>query len=187
MRYTSRGRIVRCPNQSQLIRLASGELDPAGADETRRHLQDCTRCAIVVRQLEATWDVLGTWSEAEPEGDLWPRIQAAAQGGPAPSSNRPLAHGWLPRGRLDLFRAAAGIALAVGLGWTTGWWVSPSGQIEPTGSPEATVEELIESLGLSELAAGSATGLPTALLELDEAGSTPDTPAIATSGLEAQP
>lgn len=151
-----------CPNEVELIRLVAGELEGGPAEEVRRHVAQCRTCAETLAELEATWQVMGAWDEDAPASDLWPAVRASAELQARRQS------GWVPRTRPTLLRAAASVAVAVGLGWMAGTWVArPAGGGADVMGP-VPEEELIESLGLDEFASLSATGLPEALLSADE-------------------
>jgi len=163
---------MACPSEKDLVRLVSGELDPAVTAEVRRHLEGCSRCAAAVQELEATWTALGHGDDrggASP--DLWPAVRAALEGEAGADS------GWVPQSHSALLRAAASIVLAAGLGWMTGVMVGPP---SPTRLPapsngEVTFEDVVEPLGLDEFASGSATGLHD-VLALSESTATEDVP-----------
>jgi anti-sigma factor RsiW len=112
-----------CPDEGQLIRLIGGELETEPAEQIRQHVRECPRCAALLAQTQTVWDVMGTLPEDGITSDLWPAVQAAVE-----AEGRREARQWVPRQRLDLMRAAASIAIAIGLGWTAGAWISPSRQ-----------------------------------------------------------
>lgn len=153
---------MSCPNEAQLIRLVAGELEQEAADEIRRHVARCRTCAATLAELEATWQVMGAWDEDAPTSDLWLAVRAAAE---LDARRRP---GWVPRTPPALLRAAASVAVAVGLGWMTGSWVAGPADRRADRTGPVPEEELIESLGLDEFASLSATGLPEALLSAAE-------------------
>ncbi|HUU84162.1 MAG TPA: hypothetical protein VM243_11730 [Phycisphaerae bacterium] len=153
---------MSCPNDADLIRLLAGELDDGPSQNIRRHLTHCRACAATLAELQITWQVLAAGDEEEVTSDLWPAVRLAAER----EAMRPTV--WVPRTPPALLRAAASIAVALGLGWLAGSWVGqPAGRVsQPNGTvPE---EELIEALGLDELAALSATGLPETWLSTDQ-------------------
>jgi anti-sigma factor RsiW len=149
-----------------LIRLISGDLDPDAAAVVERHLHQCPACAAIKDDLSATWETLGAWVDPAPAPDLWPTVQATL----AVEARREAT--WLPQTTPALLRAAACIAVAVGLGWAAGAWLVPGEQ--DTGGHAATaaveMDDVLEPLGLDAFMVGSATGLQGAFetTELDD-------------------
>jgi len=148
---------MTCATESDLIRLVSGELNGPAEAKLRDHLRDCARCALLLAELRATWDMLGTWEEPTSAIDHWSAIREGLV--------RERRGRLIPLARGDLLRAAASVAFALGLGWTTGWLV---GRPAPTLREEPALETLIEPLGLDELAGGSAAGVTNTLLSAGE-------------------
>ncbi len=150
---------MSCPDDGHLIRLISGELEPPHAGEVQQHVDACPRCADTVEGLRSTWAALGTWSEEETAPNLWPALRSTLEIEVRRDA------GWLPRTSPALVRAAASIVVALGLGWTAGRFAVPMGAAPPGSAEPAAVspDELIEPLGLDELAYVSATGLRAAL------------------------
>jgi len=146
-----------CATEGDLIRLVSGELSGPAAVELRDHVRGCARCASLLAELQATWDMLGTGDEPASAIDHWPAIREALTQERRGRS--------IPLARGDLLRVAASVAFALGLGWTTGWLV---GRPAPTPGELPALESLIEPLGLDELAAGSAAGVTNTLLSAEE-------------------
>jgi anti-sigma factor RsiW len=155
---------MSCPDEAQLIRLVSGELSPDEASVVGAHLRECPACAATRDDLAATWGGLGAWVDDAPDdapsADLWPQVQMAL----AREIERESV--WLPRTAPALLRAAACIAVAVGLGWSTGAWLLP-GERTPDNGPRAEVnlDDALEPLGLDAFVDGPATGLQRAFEE----------------------
>jgi anti-sigma factor RsiW len=155
---------MSCPNEPRLIRLVSGELDPQEARALERHVDECPRCAAALEELRATWSVLGQWAEDTPPADLWPTVRAALE---LEARRRGV---WLPRTRPAMLRAAASLAVAVGLGWATGAWIAP-GQPGAQNEPlEASIDDVLEPLGVDEFVGTSATGLELVFEETTQNG-----------------
>jgi anti-sigma factor RsiW len=146
-----------------LIRVVAGEADAVEAREVERHLRECRRCADTRNRLQATWDALAVWTESEPAADLWPAIHASLEVGARRNA------GWLPRSTPGLLRAAASVLIAIGLGWATGAVIGQR-DASPPEPPVASIDEVMESLGLDTLTLGAAAGLQTVFEETDEAG-----------------
>lgn len=153
---------MSCPDEGQLIRLIAGELEAGPADRLRGHLGECDRCAGLLAELQATWRLMEAWQEDEASADLWPTLRPAVESGAGRGPR------WIPSTRPDLLRAAASIALAVGLGWTAGAWITPPLPAQPEANGQTQVEELVESLGLDEFTSVSATGLHATLMSVEE-------------------
>ncbi len=148
---------MSCPQDHLIVRLVGGELPDAEEREVRRHLATCPSCAAAFEDLRGTWDDLGAWNVDPTDIDLTDRVLAQATDEENPT-HRPLLLAVFKAGQL---RVAASIAFAAGLGVATG--VLAPRDRAPQGSPSSSVPttvELIEALGLTELATQSATGLP---------------------------
>jgi anti-sigma factor RsiW len=145
---------MSCPDEPRLIRLVSGELDAREAQDLERHLEECPRCAGALEELRTTWSILGEWTEDAPAADLWPTVRATLE---LDARGR---GGWLPQSRPAMLRAAASLAVAVGLGWATGAWIDPGQKGPPNESAETSIDDIMEPLGLDEFVKSSATGLP---------------------------
>lgn len=144
---------MSCPDEPRLIRLVSGELDPQEARALEQHAEKCPRCAAALEELRATWSLLGEWAEDATTADVWPTVRATLE---LDAKGR---GGWLPQTKPAMLRAAASLAVAVGLGWATGAWIdrAPAGsQNKPA---EASIDDVMEPLGLDEFVRFSATDL----------------------------
>lgn len=142
---------MSCPRVHLLVRLVGGELADAEERGVRQHLAACPDCAATLESLRGTWDDLGAWDVDVSSTDLTDRVL-----GHAGDQENPVRHPLLTAA-LEVRRlpVAASIALAAGLGIATAALI-PAGQA----SAGLTVDELVENLGLAELATPSATGLP---------------------------
>jgi anti-sigma factor RsiW len=155
---------MSCPDEPRLIRLVSGELDAQEAQTLERHVAECPRCEAALEELRATWSVLGEWTEDAPTADLWPTLRAALE---LEAQRRGV---WLPRTGPAILRAAASLAVAVGLGWATGEWITPrppGSQNEPL---ETSIDDALEPLGVDEFVGSSATGLELVFEETTQNG-----------------
>ena len=180
---------MSCPTESDLLRMASGELAGPRRDAVTAHVEQCETCARRVQEIRAVWETMALWEVDTTGHDV---AQAVLQTVPARSTDsgpdfgvRPdgLARGgWLAQPwRWPVpTRAAASILLAVAVGWGTGRWVpraaSPdlgrargglaSGQKDPAEMREAvTAERIARDLGLDALGGGIATGLSITLFD----------------------
>jgi len=131
--------------------LVGGELSEAEERDVRRHVASCADCAAALQGLRGTWDDLGAWDVDVSSTDLTDRVLGRA-GDQENPDRHPLLTAALEVRRL---RVAASIALAAGLGIATAALI-PADQA----SAGLTADELVEALGLGELATRSATGLP---------------------------
>jgi hypothetical protein len=146
---------MQCPQTGLILRLVAGELPSSEEESLLAHLADCPLCQSTLTQLRETWQVLGEW-EVIPPQDRQDAMLASASALQA-EKGTPL----LQRMRqLGALRIAASFALATGLGILAGRTVPirgfHSGQTERVVPSDA---EVAESLGISELGSGPATGL----------------------------
>lgn len=158
---------MSCPRDHLIVRFVGGELTDAEERDFRQHLAICPTCAAALEELRDTWNDLGAW-HVDPTGiDLADRVLAQAAG-PEDPLPRPLLLAVFRAGQL---RVAASIALAAGLGIATGALVPMDRALQGSQSTATpTAVELVESLGLAELATESATGLPFGFEPEDPAG-----------------
>lgn len=147
---------MTCPDSRQLLRLLGGESPPEAQLALRAHLAGCEPCRRSEAELRATWDVLGEWSTAAGPSDLVERVLAAAEAPPGGQTGGGVLLRFM---RLPSVRAAASVALAAGLGIAVGRF--SAGPRQPAASADgAATDEVMQALGVSELASLSATGLP---------------------------
>lgn len=150
---------MACPLTNQIIGLASGELPSAEAEQLRAHLADCSACAAEYAALQRTWDTLDAWAVDPGRHDLTGAVLArAADVEQLPQEERVR----LLRMPAPL-RAAASILVAVGLGLAAGRLIPVSESTQPVQIPESSTQDVVEYLGLNQLAS-TATGLPEPLL-----------------------
>ncbi len=146
-----------CPRDHMIVRLVGGELADAEERDLRQHLAECPICAEAYEELRGTWDELGALNVEASDIDLTDRVLSRVQ-----ERENPIRHPLL----LTVFKAsqlrvAASIALAAGLGIATGALVPRDRAAQSSQSSSVpTAVELVEALGLGELATASATGLP---------------------------
>lgn len=150
---------MACPQDNKILRLVGGELAGAEERDFRRHLAACPVCADALEALSSTWNDLGAWQIETRDADVVERVlgQAEAQevATHTPTIMAVFTRGWL--------RIAASIALAAGLGIVTGTLVPPGRVAQDSASSAVSADdELINALGLDELATPSATRLPLA-------------------------
>lgn len=160
-----------CPNAILILRLASGELPPASRDALRGHVEQCPACSALLAELGETWRTLDAWEVDASGVDLTGRVLEQLEA-PLAGPIQPVR--WF-RLLPEPVRVAASIALAVGLGVGAGRLV-PMPQARPAGpavSAAVSADELADALGLDQLAADSATGLPPTLVEAPAAGEVP--------------
>jgi hypothetical protein len=69
-----------------------------------------------------------------------------------------------------MLRAAASLAVAVGLGWATGAWIAPGQPGVQTEPPKASIDDALEPLGVDEFVGTSATGLELVFEETSQNG-----------------
>jgi anti-sigma factor RsiW len=149
---------MTCPEKSDILRYVSGELSPEQRELVQKHLESCSACSSVHKKLQASWDVLADWriEPAHADVDVTDRVLAGLDAHEEQVlPRRRTAHWFAP------FRAAASIALAVGLGLGAGFLVPV--EKEPVVRESAPSLELLAQ-ALDLLAPGeSATGLIEAL------------------------
>lgn len=144
---------MRCPTQSELLRLISGELAEDQADTLRSHVAHCPACTQSYQHLQSSWDALAAWRVDHGALDVFETVvQRAAEsaGRVRPVRSAP----WRSPMRL-----AASVMLAAGLGIGAGMLAPTSAWMAPSPSRE----RIAEALGLTHFAADSATGLPGSL------------------------
>lgn len=148
---------MSCPRDYLIVRLVGGELTDAEERDVRRHLAACPTCAEAFDELRGTWDDLGAWNVDPTATDLTDRVLAQVTEQQHPTRH-PLLIAVFRAGQL---RVAASIAFAGGLGIAAGALV-PTDRASRGSQSSATPTalELVEALGLAELATQSATGLP---------------------------
>lgn len=148
---------MSCPQDHPIVRLVGGELAEAEEREVRQHLAMCATCAEAFRALRGTWDDLGAWTVEPSAIDLTDRVLARSAT-EEPKSDRSL-RSW----KLEAFhlRVAASIGVAAGLGIASGALLSSDQLFQGSPSPGTpTAMEVVDTLGLEDLATPSATGLP---------------------------
>lgn len=145
---------MSCPQMCLLLRSLSGELPPSERDELDRHLAGCPICRQAYADLRETWGVLGSWAVDVAGTDLTADVLAGVE---QPAGGQVAGARWA--GGL---RVAASIACALGLGITAGALLPTTpASPGPERVPGRAVEgiDVAESLGLTDLGGGSATGL----------------------------
>ena len=126
-----------CLEDTILIRWIAGELPSAAAARAREHVVACESCRIRMRDMQATWTLLGKLRVEPAARDRTADILAAAA--VARTSTRVYAA-----------RLAAAVAVAAGLGVTAGWLrTAPQ---PPTLTATASFEQVAASTGLDVLA-----------------------------------
>ena len=154
---------MTCPRTHLIVRLASGELSPAEERDLREHLETCQVCAAAYSEMSQTWNALGEWQLNVSGIDLAERVLAEADAeGRRPSPPIRLTWHWAVP-----LRAAASIALAVGLGVAAGH-LMPAGKSAAVPESPASLEGITEALELIGFTSESATGLALGL-DSDEA------------------
>jgi hypothetical protein len=142
---------MSCRRNSEVLRLVSGELDDVATQRLREHLAECAACAAAYDDARHVWRGLGDWRvDAVPE-DLTTRVLQAIEDIPLKGRETPG-----PFDRMGFLRAAAAIALAVGLGIYAGTLL-PTPRAVPAASDTRGV--VMESLGLADLGLEGSTGL----------------------------
>lgn len=150
---------MRHVSETNLIKLAAGELPDDRRREFEAHLESCVECREAFEQHRALRDVLGDWPAEIGAPDQWPAIDQRLDDW-RPVIIRPL---WTKIGRVS--RIAAVIVLGVGTGYLGGRTVASRGGEQP---PVATVtdEEALDALGFHFVESPSATGLFTTVFDL---------------------
>ncbi len=146
---------------TDIIRLVSGELAADARDAAERHLADCDACRAAVAAQRDLHDLLDAW-EPQPGPDLWPTVERSLD------QPRRQASAW--NGLWQVGRAAAVIAVSVGLGYGSGRLL-----VGPGGAPATNVtpEGALDQLSFHVVASPSATGLFAAFATPPDAGVVP--------------
>ncbi|HLN31542.1 MAG TPA: zf-HC2 domain-containing protein [Gemmataceae bacterium] len=98
--------------QTLLSRLHDGELDAPERVPVEAHLKTCPVCSAKLIAMQEISEAAAHWSEPEPPGDLWERLEARlGAGSPAPASRRRFI------ARFRRVALAALVLLAVAIGW----------------------------------------------------------------------
>ncbi|MBN1346254.1 MAG: hypothetical protein JXQ73_26430 [Phycisphaerae bacterium] len=153
---------MSCPTESDLLRMASGELTGPSRQSVLAHVELCSTCAGRVQELQDLWDLMGAWDVDASTHD----VEAGVTAGVGVDQARESHHLW--RWPVPL-RAAASVALAVGIGWGAGRypWTSPStsrDEAQPL-RQVATTDQVVQDLNLDALNCGVPTGLAITLLD----------------------
>ncbi len=111
----------------ELIEFVAGHLDSDRAAAVRAHGEHCPECALKLRELGRTWNLLGAWevATAQPGPD---RAMPAAAPDRAPAIWR-----LGPRQISVALRIAAAVAVVAGAGYGMGRWTA-----RPTRSQAST-------------------------------------------------
>ena len=115
------------------------------------HLAVCPSCKARYDEFLRTWQRLDAWGVQPPAMDLSARIIRAAKAG-RPSRSR----AW------TIFKAAASILVAVGLGFGSARWMRRQ---EVASAPAIGADDVVDSLRLDVLSRPAPTGLVGALFE----------------------
>jgi len=146
---------MQCPRTGLILRLVGVELSSWEEEDLRQHLTDCPACQATWNRLRETWQELGEWQVVPPRDRQEAIVGAVTE--LMPERGAGLFQG-IGRGRI--LRIAASLALATGLGIAAGKVApipdSQSGQSE---WPAPSDTDVAESLGITELGTGPATGL----------------------------
>lgn len=134
----------------QMTALLGGHVEPGPRREIERHLADCEPCRSRYRQFAEVWSVLGQWEPACPDIDLRRRILARAREDDAGGI-----FGTRRRWASVTLRAAASIALAIGVGFVAGRW----GRTTPSPSLDELKQRTASSLYLDMFESGTPAGL----------------------------
>ena len=157
---------MTCPEAEIIAGLANGSLSEADEQNVRAHVNNCPTCARVLAEIHTTWEALGVWELEQPAPDVKDRVLrtviAEARQARHPGWGLPLA-----------VRAAASIAVALGLGIAAGHLVPTSAAHAPA-LQHADVEALERALTLVSQFSESPTGLSLGLG--DPAASTEEAP-----------
>lgn len=138
-------------SQTNLIRLAAGELPPEEQREAERHLGACAPCRQAFEGVRDVRDLLGEWSIDAPSRDAWPGIEQALD------DRAVIRPAWAWGNRLS--RIAAVIVLGAGTGYGAGWLAMPHSTQFAAELPAASADEALAAVGFEAIESPSATGL----------------------------
>lgn len=138
-------------SQTNLIKLAAGELPPAETREAERHVASCATCRQALAAQRRVHALLGEWTASASPRDAWPAIEQALDDR---SAIRP-AFSWTNR----LSRIAAVIVLGAGTGYGAGWLAKPHADRTTADRPAVSAEDALAAVGFEAIESPSATGL----------------------------
>ncbi|HPF41673.1 MAG TPA: zf-HC2 domain-containing protein [Phycisphaerae bacterium] len=138
-------------SQTELIRLAAGDLSSEQRHEARSHLDACASCRRALENVRSVGAWLDEWTIEPSARDTWPDIERTLE---ASAGIRP-AWAWMER----FSRVAAVILLGVGSGFGAGWLAIPHSTGGAADLPTASAEEALAAVGFDAIEAPSATGL----------------------------
>lgn len=138
-------------SQTNLIKLAAGELPPEQRREVESHLASCRVCRTAAQQHAVVRDLLGDWAVDAGSRDVWSAIE------PKLDEPRIIRPAW---GRVyRLGRVAAVVVLGVGLGYGAGRLMGARPSAPKPTLPVANADEALAKLGFDAIESPSATGL----------------------------
>ena len=138
--------------QTDLIRLAAGELEDARLRAVEEHLAACPACHAQYEAQVQLWQTLGEWTFDADQPDLVPTAEARLV---VRAATR-----WALVGR-----AAAAVLIGVGVGAGAGRALHRTPPTPPT-DPIGTEQAAMQTLGFGYFADPSPTGLYMGLLDI---------------------
>jgi anti-sigma factor RsiW len=152
--------MMSCPSETDWVRWMAGEISEVQRHSMESHADKCPVCTRRRQKLQAIWRLTGTWQVDAAARDVLDGVFKAVRQQPAavPPARRYQPWVWpVP------LRAAAGILLAAGIGWSAGR-LAPA-HFPMTNPPvAATTEPVTDELAANEISLDALTGgTPTGL------------------------
>jgi len=138
-------------SQTNLIKLAAGELPPEARRELEAHIARCEACRRAFDDLRDVYHRLGDWPVNVAGHDTWPAVESSLRN---PFLIRPA---WARTIRLS--RVAAVIVIGTGLGYTAGWLAKTEPAATPGEANAVASDDALAALGFDAIESPSATGL----------------------------
>lgn len=138
-------------SQTNLIKLAAGELPPDERREAEQHIAACDACGRAFDGVRDVHRLLGDWPVNATGRDAWPAVESSLRD---PIVIRP-AWSWT----LRLSRIAAVIVLGTGVGYAAGTLAKPTPAATSGEANNVAPDEALTALGFDAIESPSATGL----------------------------
>lgn len=151
---------MRHVRDTELIRLAAGEIEAADAARVQAHLETCAACRARLAEQVRVRDMLGAWI-ATPPSDVVASLQSRLAARDAAPRVIPMRGAWRVAARVA--RIAAAVVVGVGAGYGAAHFSAAPRHVAET--PPGSWQD--DPLGLSFLADASPVGLSAVFSDLE--------------------